>query len=52
MLHVPRIDSLITPKRILLAGATLVSAGMYVWFAAVRAVPDVRRRKAEARRRR
>ena len=41
-----------TVKRILLA---LVAAGVaivYVWVAAVRAVPGVRRRKAEARARR
>jgi hypothetical protein len=41
-----------TPKRILLALAAVVSGFVYVWVAAVRAVPDVRRRKAEARRRR
>jgi hypothetical protein len=33
------------------AGAALVAVG-YVWIAAVRAVPGVRRRKAEARARR
>jgi hypothetical protein len=41
-----------TPKRILLALAAVISALLYVWVAAVRAVPDVRRRKAEARSRR
>ncbi len=41
-----------TPKRILLALAAVISGLVYVWVAAVRAVPGVRRRKAEARRRR
>ncbi len=37
------------PKRLLaLIGGTLAAIG-YVWVAAVRAVPGVRRRKAEAR---
>jgi len=36
-------------KRILLALAAFVGAVVYVWFAAVRAVPDVRRRKQAAR---
>jgi hypothetical protein len=41
-----------TIKRILL-GLTAAAAGIvYVWVAAVRAVPGVRRRKAEARARR
>jgi len=39
------------PKRILLALLAVVSGFLYVWFAAVRAVPGVRRRKAAARRR-
>ena len=39
-----------TPKRILLALLALLSAVVYVWVAAVRAVPEVRRRKAAARR--
>ena len=39
------------PKRILLALLAVVSGGLYVWIAAVRAVPSVRRRKADARRR-
>jgi len=37
-------------KRILLAGATILSGLVYVWVAAVRAVPGIRRRKAAARR--
>ena len=39
-----------TPKRILLAFLGFLSAVVYVWIAAVRAVPEVKRRK-EARRR-
>jgi len=39
------------PKRILLALIAVVSALLYVWVAAVRVVPAVRRRKAAARRR-
>jgi hypothetical protein len=38
-----------TLKRIVLGAAALVAAALYVWVAAVRAVPGVRRRKAEAR---
>ena len=38
-----------TLKRIGLGAAALVGALAYVWVAAVRAVPGVRRRKAEAR---
>jgi hypothetical protein len=41
-----------TVKRILLVAAATVSAVTYVWVAAVRAVPRVRRRKAAARARR
>lgn len=37
------------PRRILATLAGMVAASLYVWFAAVRAVPDVRRRKATAR---
>lgn len=37
------------PRRILAAFAGIVAAFLYVWFAAVRAVPGVRRRKAAAR---
>lgn len=37
-------------KRILLAGAAILSGLVYVWVAAVRAVPGIRRRKAAARR--
>ena len=36
-------------KRVLAALAALVAAVGYVWVAAVRAIPGVRRRKAEAR---
>ena len=38
-------------KRILIAAAAAVSGLLYLWVAAVRAVPGVRRRKAAARRR-
>jgi hypothetical protein len=41
-----------TVKRILLALAAAAAAIAYVWVAAVRALPGVRRRKAEARVRR
>jgi len=39
-------------KQIALAAGALLAALAYVWVAAVRAVPGVRRRKAEARARR
>lgn len=39
----------ITPKRVLGTLAALVGGVGYVWIAAVRAVPGVRRRKDEAR---
>ncbi|HET6683480.1 MAG TPA: hypothetical protein VFG75_07265 [Gaiella sp.] len=39
-------------KRIALGLGAIVAAVGYVWIAAVRAVPGVRRRKAEARARR
>ena len=39
-------------KRIGLAFAAAMAALVYVWVAAVRAAPGVRRRKAEARARR
>jgi hypothetical protein len=39
------------PKRILFALLALIAGFIYVWVAAVRAVPGVKRRKAEARRR-
>ena len=47
-------SSTITPpmrrvKRILLALSALVGAVVYIWFAAVRAVPGVKRRKQAAR---
>jgi len=41
-----------TIERVLLALAAAAAALAYVWVAAVRAVPGVRRRKAEARARR
>ena len=41
-----------TIKRLALAFAAVVATLAYVWIAAVRAVPGVRRRKAEARGRR
>jgi hypothetical protein len=37
-------------KRILLLAAAFGTAGLYLWYAAVRAVPEVKRRKAERRR--
>ena len=37
------------PKRLVAALLVMVTGFVYVWFAAVRAVPGVRRRKAEAR---
>jgi hypothetical protein len=39
-----------SPKRILFALLALFSWFLYVWVAAVRAVPGVKQRKAEARR--
>ena len=36
-------------KRILLGLSAFVGAIVYIWFAAVRAVPDVKRRKQAAR---
>jgi hypothetical protein len=36
-------------KRILRIAALVLAGVVYVWFAAVRAVPGIRRRKAEAR---
>ena len=41
---------MLKPKRILVALVAFVSALIYVWVAAVRAVPGVRRRKEAARR--
>jgi hypothetical protein len=40
---------LLHPKRLLTLIAGLVAAVLYVWIAAVRAVPDVKRRKAAFR---
>jgi hypothetical protein len=36
-------------RRLLLAATAAVAALVYVWVAAVRAVPGVKRRKADAR---
>ncbi len=41
-----------TLKRIALGAVAVLAAVAYLWVAAVRAVPGVRRRKAEARARR
>ena len=41
--------TILHPKRLLGALAGMIAAFLYVWFAAVRAVPGVRRRKAAAR---
>jgi hypothetical protein len=38
------------PKRLLQLVAGILALGLYVWFAAVRAVPGVKERKAAARR--
>jgi hypothetical protein len=38
-----------TVKRALLVASTLLAAGLYVYVAAVRAVPGVKRRKAALR---
>jgi HAMP domain-containing protein len=38
-----------TPKRIFAALLAVLAAFAYVWFASVRAVPGVRRRKEAAR---
>jgi hypothetical protein len=37
------------PKRVLALVASTIGAMLYVWFAAVRAVPGVKRRKAALR---
>ena len=37
------------PKRFLVLLAGIFAAAVYIWVAAVRAVPGVRRRKAEVR---
>jgi hypothetical protein len=42
---------LLHPKRLLALLAGLLGGLLYVWFAAVRAVPDVKRRKAAMRER-
>ena len=41
---------LLHPKRLLTVLATFVALVLYVWVAAVRAVPGVRKRKEAARR--
>jgi hypothetical protein len=38
------------PRRVLGLMTGFIAATLYVWFAAVRAVPNVKRRKAEQRR--
>jgi len=43
---------MLTPKRILLSLVAVLSAFVYVWVAAVRAVPGVRRRKQATRQQR
>ncbi len=40
---------LLNPKRLLALIAGVTGASLYVWFAAVRAVPGVEKRKAVAR---
>ena len=40
---------MLSPKRILFALVALITGFLYLWVAAVRAVPGVKRRKAEAR---
>jgi len=47
-----RLRAVKTAKRIAIGVAAVLGAVAYVWVAAVRAVPGVRRRKAEARARR
>ncbi len=42
---------LLHPKRLLALIAGVLGGLLYVWFAAVRAVPDVKRRKAAMRER-
>jgi hypothetical protein len=42
---------MVSPKRIFVALLAVISGFLYLWVAAVRAVPGVKRRKAEARRR-
>jgi hypothetical protein len=42
---------MVSPKRILFALVAVITGFLYLWVAAVRAVPGVKRRKAEARRR-
>jgi len=44
--------AMLTPKRILLSLVAVLSAFVYVWVAAVRAVPGVRRRKQATRQQR
>jgi hypothetical protein len=43
-------QSMLRPKRILLTVLAVVSGLVYIWAAAVRAVPNVRSRKQAARR--
>jgi hypothetical protein len=51
-LQLSRLRVVRTAKRIALGVVAVLGAIAYVWVAAVRAVPGVRRRKAEARARR
>jgi hypothetical protein len=41
---------MVSPKRILFALVALITGFLYLWVAAVRAVPGVKRRKAARRR--
>jgi len=49
--HLRLVDLMQRAKHILLAATAAVSVLLYIWVAAVRAVPGVRRRKEAARRR-
>jgi hypothetical protein len=47
---IARVRALLSVKRLLAVLGGVVGAVVYVWFAAVRAVPGVRERKTAARR--
>jgi hypothetical protein len=47
---IARVRALLSVKRLLAVLGGIVGAVVYVWFAAVRAVPGVRERKTAARR--
>jgi hypothetical protein len=47
---IARVQALLSVKRLLAVLGGVVGAVVYVWFAAVRAVPGVRERKTAARR--